>query len=174
MRSTGAVIMSVFAAIWGFLALHLSGQVAWMQAVPIAVSLVLILAALAGGRHAVPPSPEERRRIGRAVMLWSAIEGVIIFGGVNFLGNTGHTDWTMAFIAVVVGLHFFPLARSLRVPLYWLTGLGLIGVAVASLALVPFGVAQNATIGLGCAMVLWLTAFGVTAFPPKAKAMMEA
>jgi hypothetical protein len=167
MRSTGAIVMSAFAALWGFLALHLSGQVVWMQAVPIAVSGVLILAALATGRHAVPPAPEERRRIGRAVMLWSAVEGVVIFGGVNVLRNTGHTDWTTAFIAVVVGLHFFPLARSLRVPLYWLTGLGLIGVAAAGLVLVPSGVAQDAAIGLGCAVVLWLTAFVVTAFTPR-------
>jgi len=171
MRSTGAIIMSLFAALWAFLALHLSGQGLWIQVTPFVVSLGLILAALNSGRHAVPPSPEDRKRIGRTVMIWSAVEGLAIFAGVNVLANTGHGEWTVAFVAVVVGLHFFPLAIGLRAPLYWLTGLGLIGMAVAGVALVPFGVTQDATIGLGCALVLWLTAFVVMAFAPKPQAV---
>ncbi len=173
MRSRGAIVLSFFAALWAFLALHLSGQVLWMQVMPFVLSLVLILAALNNDRGVVQPSKEERGRMGRAVMLWSAVEGVAIAGGINVLANTGHSEWGTAFVALVVGLHFFPLALSLRVPLYWLTGLGLIGVAAAGVALVPFGVTQSAAIGLGCATVLYLTAFVITAFAPKAR-MVEA
>ncbi len=174
MRSTGAIIMSLFATLWAFLALHLSGQGLWIQVMPFVVSLGLILAALNGARHAAPPSLEDRKRIGRTVMIWSAVEGLAIFAGVNVLANTGHGEWTVAFVAAVVGLHFFPLAVGLRAPLYWLTGLGLIGMAVAGVVLVPFGVTQDATIGLGCAMILWLTAFIVIVFAPKARALAAA
>jgi len=168
MRSTGAIIMSFFAALWGFLALRLGGQALWMQLMPFALSFALALAALNNGRRAAPVPPQERRRIGRTVMIWSFVEGLAIFAGVNLLRNTGHGEWTVALVAVVVGLHFFPLAIGLRVPLYGLTGLGMIGVAAAGVLLVPFGVTQYAAIGLGCAVVLWLTAFVVTAFAPKA------
>ena len=174
MRSTGAIVLSFFAAVWAFLALHMSGQVLWMQVLPFALSLALILAALNAGRHAVPPTPEDRRRIGRTVMIWSFIEGLAIFAGVNVLGNTGEAQWTLPWIAVVVGLHFFPLAIGLRAPIYWLTGLGLIGVAAAGVGLVPFGTTQGAAIGLGCASVLYLTAFVVTAFAPRAKTLAAA
>ena len=174
MRSTGAIVLSFFAAVWAFLALHMSGQVPWMQVMPFALSFALTLAALNSDRHAVPPAPEDRRRIGRTVMIWSFVEGLAIFAGVNVLGNIGHAEWTLPLIAVIVGLHFFPLAIGLRVPLYGLTGLGLIGVAAAGVALVPFGKVQDAAIGLGCASVLYLTAFIVTAFAPKAKTLAAA
>jgi len=174
MRSTGAIVLSFFAAVWAFLALHTSDQVLWMQVMPFALSGALILAALNAGRHAVPPTPEERKRIGRTVMIWSFIEGLAIFAGVNVLGNIGHAEWTLPLIAVIVGLHFFPLAIGLRAPIYWLTGLGLIAVAAAGVVLVPFGTTQDAAIGLGCASVLYLTAFVITAFAPRAKRLAAA
>jgi hypothetical protein len=169
MRSTGAIILSFFAAVWAFLALHMSGQVLWMQVMPFALSFALTLAALNSDRHAVSPTPEDRKRIRNTAMIWSAVEGVAIFTGVNVLANTGHGEWTIPFIAMVVGLHFFPLAIGFRAPIYWLTGLGLIGVAAAGVALVPSGTTQGAAIGLGCACVLYLTAFVITAFAPKPK-----
>jgi len=174
MRSTGAIVLSFFAAVWAFLALHMSGQVLWMQVMPFALSFALTLAALNSDRHAARPTPEDRKRIGRTVMIWSFIEGLAIFAGVNVLANTGQAEWTMPMIAVIVGAHFFPLAIGLRVPLYWLTGLGLIAVAAAGVVLVPFGAAQDAAIGLGCASVLYLTAIVVTAFAPKPKMIAAA
>ncbi len=169
MRSNGAIIMCLFAALWGVMALKPSGQALWVQLIPFAVSFALILMALASRRSEVSPTPEERRRINRTVMIWSAVEGVAIFLGVNVLVNTGHGEFTMALIAVLVGAHFFPLAMGLRAPLYWATGLCLIGVAAISVYLVPFGTAQNTLIGLGCATVLWASAFIVTVRTPKPK-----
>ena len=174
MRSTGAIVLSFFAALWAFLALHNSGQPLWAQIMPFVLSFALVLAALNNDRNAARPTPEMRKRIGRTVMIWSFVEGLAIFAGVNVLQNIGHTDWTVALVAVVVGLHFFPLAIGLRVPLYWATGLGMLGVAAAGLVLVPAGVTQDAAIGIGCAAVLYLTAFVVTAFVPKVRAAMEA
>ncbi len=169
MRSTGVIVLSVFAAVWAFLGLHTSGQVLWVQVVPFALSLALTLAVLIIDRHAARPTPEDRKRIGRTVMIWSFIEGLAIFAGINVLANIGHNEWTLALIAVIVGLHFFPLAVGLRVPLYWLTGLGLIGVAAAGVVLVPSGTVQSAAIGVGCASVLYLTAVIAIAFAPKPK-----
>jgi FtsH-binding integral membrane protein len=174
MRSTGAIVLSFFGALWAFLALHNSGQPLWAQIMPFVLSFALVLAALNSDRHAQKPTPEMRKRIGRTVMIWSFIEGVAIFAVVNVLHNTGHAEWTVALVAVVVGLHFFPLAIGLRAPIYWLTGVGLLAVAAAGLVMVRAGVAQDAAIGIGCAVVLYVTAFVITAFTPKARVMVEA
>ncbi|WP_052025191.1 hypothetical protein [Asticcacaulis sp. AC466] len=159
----GVIVLSVFAAIWAFMGLHIAGQPLWAQFAPLVASFMLILLAVTAGRNVPAPSPEERKRVGRTVMIWSAIEGVAIFGGINVLVNMGHAEWEVAFIALIVGLHFFPLAIGLRAPLYWLTGLGLIGAAAAGVALMPFGPAQDTAISLGCAAVLYVTAVIVTA-----------
>jgi len=170
MRSTGAIVLSFFGALWAFLALHTIGQPLWMQVMPFAVSVALALAALNNDRNGPQPTVQERKRRGRVVMLWSFVEGLAIFAGINVLQNTGHADWTVALVAAVVGLHFFPLAMGLRVPLYWATGLGLLAVAAAGVVLVPAGLTQDATIGIGCAAVLYLTAFVITAWTPKGRA----
>jgi len=171
MRTTGAIVLSFFAAVWAFLALRLTGQPQWAQVMPFVLSFALTLAALNNSRGVPPVTPADRRRIGRTVMTWSIVEGLAIFAAVNVLTNTGHAEWTTAVVAVIVGLHFFPLAIGIRAPVYWVTGLALVGVAGAAVILVPFGATQSAAIGMGCAAVLWLTAFVITAFGPKAAAM---
>lgn len=174
MRSTGVIVLSFFGALWAFLALHMSHQPLWMQIMPFAVSFALSLAALTNDRHSPQPTLEERKRRGRSVMLWSFVEGVLIFAGVNLLQNAGHGEWTIVLVAAVVGMHFFPLALGLRVPLYGATGLGMLGVVAAAVALVPVGAMLDATIGIGCAVVLYLTAFVLTAFTPKGGVEAEA
>ena len=174
MRSTGAIVLSVFAALWAFLALHLVNQPLWMQVMPFAVSLALGLAARNNDRGRPQPTAEERKRRSRTVMIWAAIEGVAIFAGINLLQNTGHAEWTIALVASVVGLHFVPLAIGMRVPLYWATGLGMLGVVAAAVALLPTGSMLDATIGIGSAAVLYLTAFILTAFGPKQRLAAEA
>ncbi len=174
MRSTGAIVLSFFGALWAFLALHTANQPLWMQVMPFAVSFALSLAARNNDRNTLQPSAQERKRRGRVVMLWSFVEGAAIFAGVNVLQMTGHAEWTVALVAAVVGLHFAPLAVGLRVPLYWATGVGMLGVVAAAVALVPAGLTQDATIGIGCAAVLYLTAFIITAFAPKAPVPAQA
>ncbi len=174
MRSTGAIVLSFFGALWAFLALHTAGQPLWVQVMPFAISLALSLAARNNDRNRPQPTAEERKRRGRTVMLWAFIEGVVIFAGVNLLQNTGHAEWVVALVASVVGLHFFPLAHGMRVPLYWATGLGLLAVVGAAVALLPAGTMLDATIGIGSAAVLYLTAFILTAFGPKVPAAVEA
>jgi len=45
MRSTGAIVLSVFGALWAFMALHMANQALWIQAMPFALSFALGLAA---------------------------------------------------------------------------------------------------------------------------------
>jgi hypothetical protein len=93
--------------------------------------------------------------IGRLVGIWSAVEGVAILLAVNLCRNLGAPDAVIPAIAIIVGLHFFPLARGIPVRLYYLTGTAMVAVGAAAL-LVPMPGRLLAT-GLGCAAVLWLS-----------------
>ena len=59
-------------------------------------------------------------------------------------------------IALVVGLHFLPLARILRFPVYYWVGAGIVVCAVLS-ALLFRGDAATATAGIGTGLILWAT-----------------
>lgn len=74
--------------------------------------------------------------------------------------------------ALIVGIHFFPLARLFRVPTYYITGvlLSLLGL-VALLALLlglsiagPSPYNWSLFVGIGVTLVLWLTAASVSRF----------
>ncbi len=167
MRSTGAYVLCFFAAAWGTLALSLLGEPMWLRALPAGLSLVLAGLTALLTRQDVPRSLEYRKHAGRTVALWSVIEGIVIFATVNILGNTGHGDWVVAAIAIIVGLHFYPLAIGLRVPLYALTATVMIAVTAAVLYLLPAGVTANVTIALGGAATLWLTVLAIMATGPR-------
>jgi len=65
-------------------------------------------------------------------------------------------------IALVVGLHFYPLASLLRAPHYRLTAtaMTLAGVAgIAAIAMGCDGSTCNALVGAFCALVLWTSGF---------------
>jgi len=72
------------------------------------------------------------------------------------LGRIGHPELILPAIAVIVGMHFIPLAKLFNLPLYYWTGGSLVLIAVVSF---PIGhqVLRQAITGLGCGLSLWLT-----------------
>jgi hypothetical protein len=64
----------------------------------------------------------ESRRIGRLVGLWSGAEGLAILLAAIILGNLGEFSLFTPVLSVIVGAHFFPLARGIPMRLYYLTG----------------------------------------------------
>lgn len=157
MRSNGSYVLCFFAAAWGVLAFSLLSEPLWLRLAPAALSLLLAGLTALLTRHDVPSSDAWRKHVGRAVALWSTVEGIAIVGAVNILANIGHREWTFAAVAIIVGLHFYPLAMSLRVPLYAVTGTVMIAAAGTVLYLLPSGVMADSTIALASAVTLWLT-----------------
>ena len=166
MTPTGALIMSVFAAIWWTVGLRAAGHgPALVYLPPLGVTL-----ALAGSAWRLA-RPEQARmnnawdaaeaaRRDRLVMWASVGEGVMLFlvAGI-LLPSTGHRDATVSAIALIVGAHFVPLARGLPARAYYLTATGLIALGVGG-----FGVRDLALritiVTTGAAVILWLTALG--------------
>jgi hypothetical protein len=116
---------------------------------PVVLSGALILWAF--NQPALPRSngPHVRALVAR----WSMAEGVAILIAFYLFDCAHHPERMFTAGAVIVGLHFLPLARGIPIRLYYATGAGIILVGLCSL-LLPAG-DRPATVGLGVAAMLW-------------------
>lgn len=156
MNTSGAIIvLSAFAAIWWIIGAAQFGRSSLlMSAVGILISgLMVALAWRRGGRSA---SRQERKRRGRIVGIASAVEGVAIFAAAKVLVNLGRRDLIAPTVAIIVGLHFLPLARWFPAPIYYLTAALLVAIGMAG-AVVQDLPARILTVCIGAAAVLWLS-----------------
>ncbi|GHE64871.1 hypothetical protein AB0K85_16345 [Streptomyces cellulosae] len=163
LRRRGTVVLSVFALVWAFAGA--SGTGAATDAVPVAVEAVaLVITAVAlylGLRKDARPSPRTvdlPANWARGVGLVNGVELLAIVAVIAAANASGHPEYVPAGIALVVGLHFFPLARLYDQWQYRWTGALLTAVAVVGAVLVLAGLSAEsvrAVVGLACAAVLW-------------------
>src|SRR3982751_773868 len=107
---TGAIIMGAFGVIWWVVGFRASGQPSLLTyGVPSAVAVAIAAICFRGGA-AEPESEDESKRRGRLVGIASAAEGVAMFVVANVLMNVGWKDAVAPAMALIVGLHFLPLA----------------------------------------------------------------
>jgi Family of unknown function (DUF7010) len=104
-----------------------------------------------------------RKRPGRAFGLVFGLEIVIIALSIFLLNVLHHPEFRLPFVAIVVGVHFLPLARIFNVRLYYVVGVLLVLASVAVMLAVPVSTmigirsAWDALVGSICAVILWLT-----------------
>ena len=146
----GAIwVLGIFAAVWGAIGLSPLGLPA--MAVPVAISVILIGWT---SRLALPERGiAETRRIGRLIAIWSSVQGVAIFATFVLCPRLGIPDAAVPILAIIVGLHFLPLARGIPVQVYYATGSAMI--AVGALALLMPPTVRYAATGIPCAIILW-------------------
>lgn len=152
-RSGAVIVMSTFAAIWWMIGAAQRGRGSLLlDAVGIGISgLLVALDWLRGGRSA---TREERKRRGRIVGITSAVEGAAILAAVNVLVSLGRRDLIAPAVAIIVGLHFLPLARWLSAPIYYLTAALLVAVGIGSATMQDLST-RILTTCFGAATVLW-------------------
>jgi len=165
-RATGVLFLSGFGGLWFLLGLAASQRLS----LPTACALAAGLAALVAGAvllrrrsAALPPTrldPEEQRRAGRTFGRVNAAQWAAIVLIAVVLGRLHLDAYTPAAVTVVVGLHFFPLARLFRSPQHHVTGAALVLWGAVCLLLVPRDVLQS-TSAFGTGAILW-TAAAVT------------
>ena len=162
MSPTGAAIMGAFGAVWWIIGVATYGRATVpLSGVGLVVAATIIMTAWRRGSRSRPQSPEEARRQGRLVGIASAVEGVLIFLAVNVLVNVRRPDLIAPAGAIIVGLHFPPLARWLPARLYYATaalltaaGVAGLGVADTRLRIVAVSVCAAAVLWLTCGAVL--------------------
>jgi hypothetical protein len=109
---------------------------------------------------------EARRQAGRkfAGIVIAEILLIVLVNGVAFY--FGLISWLIPLDLLIVGLHFFPLARWFGVPRYHVLGALFCLVSILTLILVPSGAAAGPIIArylissLGCAASAWLISIG--------------
>jgi hypothetical protein len=161
-RATGVLVVSIFGALWFLLGLAASERLSAVTAASLAIGLGALVAGALALRHraASLPSmadPEERRRIGRTFGRVNALQWAAIVVIAVVLGRLHLDAYTPAAVTVVVGLHFFPLARLFHQPQHWLTGAVLVAWGLACLVFVPREVLQSTT-AFGTGAILWAAA----------------
>jgi hypothetical protein len=156
MGAWGAIIMSFFGAL--FAALTLSFQFGWTGlrlGLPFALFAAIALAAVMVIRRpgeGVSPSRQAER-----VIMWSSIgEGIGLFVAANLVINLGHREMLLPAMALVVGLHFLPMAHAMPFRPFYGLGIALLAAAAAGFAL--GGPTGGAVSGFAGAMALWVAA----------------
>jgi len=161
MSSAGAIIMSVFAAIWWMAGVRASGHPASLAyGVPLVVTGLIVVVSLRSRDSAGQESAEESARRGRLVGIASGVEGLAILLAVNVLAYFGRSDYAAPVIAIIVGLHFIPLAQRLPARLYYATAALLVALGLCGF-IIQRPDQRLLIVGVGAACVLWLTCIAV-------------
>ena len=152
----GAIIMGFFGAVFAALTLafplHWAGPAIALPFVVFAPILIAALVILHKNGTAYPLSPVARKTI-----MWSSTaEGVGIFLAANIVINIGHPEWLLPAIALVVGLHFIPIAYAAALPFFY--ALAMLLICAAATGVVLGGVLGAAMAGFTAAIALWLAA----------------
>lgn len=169
LRRRGTVVLSVFALVWAFAGASGTGPAD--GAVPLATEAVAVLLTVAalflGLRKGAAPSPRTVNlpaNWARGVGIINGLEVLAIFAVIAAANASGRPGLVPVGIALVVGLHFFPLARLFDQRQYTWTAVSLSAVALVGLAVLAAGTSAEtirAVVGLGAAVVLWASSFHV-------------
>ncbi|GAA5152529.1 hypothetical protein GCM10023340_33010 [Nocardioides marinquilinus] len=171
LRVRGVWILSIFAVVWTAVAasgLSETGASLWaLPSVGVAV-LVSVGLIVTARRRAHDPALARVRHLpswwSRGVGVVNVLQIVVIAAVAITLARTDHAAYIPAAVAVVVGLHFVPLARAFDQPQYRTLALLLVGVGAAGAGLVLAGaedVVVQAAVGYASAITLWATSSNV-------------
>ncbi|MFD8144598.1 hypothetical protein [Streptomyces sp. NPDC059708] len=125
-----------------------------------AATVVRLFLTAAGTPADEPGTPPAAGGGGPKFLTVLLVEVAVLGVGNNVLRTTlGHPEMMLSWSALVVGAHFFPLARTLRAPMLRRLGAAMAAtVALAAVAVLGLGADAQAwryVPGLGCAAVLW-------------------
>lgn len=178
-HTRGQLIGSQIAGVFGtvFVSINSAGLPAAVRTVLIVVAgaalIAIIVLSVRVYRRGPGPDPkpgpgEETRRSPFGWKYWVvvAIEAVALFGGTRILGGLGHPELGVAWVAVVVGTHFFALARIFGLARFHLLGALITACGLAGFVLRLVGEVAPIAVISGVVSGFVLLAFGLWAFAP--------
>lgn len=176
--ASGVIFMAFFGTLWADIGI--GGLQGWggvwflIGAVLVGIGLLLggislLLASRRLSDQIAEVDVPRGRRIGLWFVITFASEGVLI-GVASGICNALHRfDLFFPIMALIVGVHFFPLAALFQVKVYYLVGALLCLLAIIALLVVPESVtldgqhimAQWVVLGFGAALILWGVGVGL-------------
>lgn len=164
-----ALIGTVFGLMWyqfGLAAVH---GPAHRVALTVGTVLLLVTGVCVFRLFRTPPARRPRTGgVGPRFVTIIVVEAVVLGVGNNYLRTgLGRPELMYTWSALVVGVHFIPMARRLGAPLLKVVGIAMIAVAAATFAVTRLtdGGADTwqAVPCLGSAAILWLAVVATTA-----------
>lgn len=160
------MMMTLFGTAWLAWGLHsMQADSPWLIAALVLPAIALLVPGFGmfqlgrrATKRAAPLTADQKRaqrQMGRTYGIVVGAEGLLIFLAVNVLTNLHLDPYIMTAVAAIVGLHFLPLARLFRVPLYYWVGGVIVADALLSLAL--SSPTREIAVGLSMGAILWLT-----------------
>ncbi len=170
--ATGLCMMAFFTLLWSGIAfggLHATSYWFFLLVFPVlAVLFVINAIKLFGMAKFFPPLTSEadlaeEKRVGKWFGIIFGAEGLGIFVGINIVVNLGYPDLVIPTIALVVGLHFFPLAKVFKrtVDYYlasWASVIAILGFVFSINKAMPVNYVM-AFVGIGIAIATSLYGF---------------
>ncbi|WP_329420345.1 hypothetical protein OG810_15075 [Streptomyces sp. NBC_01693] len=167
LRRRGTVVLSVFALVWAFAGasgLASSGAALAVEIIAVPVTAAALFLAYRKGAAPSPRPVDLPANWARSVGIVNVVELAAIFGVIAASNASGHPAFIPPAIALVVGLHFFPLARLYDQWQYKGTAVALCAAALLGLVLIAAGLSDGgvrAVAGLASAVTLWASAYHV-------------
>lgn len=167
LRRNGSIIMSVFALVWAVGVPGFASAAVQFTVIVVALALTVATMALALRGNVRGPAdgsrrmPSDwRRRYNRVGLIETIAILVAVFG----LIWSGLQELIPATVCLIVGIHFFPLARIFNQALYRWVGIALCVAAALGVGalMVTNAASVRAIVGLCAAGILWITSVGLT------------
>jgi hypothetical protein len=168
----GAIFMFCFGIVWLLIGL-LQGRPspAWLRRLLLVVGLALgaSIATLGVRESNLRHSPSAKSaqqlatgaEIARHFYIIFGVELAAIFVAVVVLKALRYPDYILCGIAIIVGVHFFPLAALFRAPVYYGTGLFGCAIGLTGFLVADAGLRQK-IVALSFGFLLWMTAAWIT------------
>ena len=160
-RAIGALICGVFGAIWMFEAVYFGAMATPLWLTVVALLSVTFIAWPAAklysySRRGYSSKAENWASVSKAYWIIVTIEWVTCIVGVNVLSNIGYGGLVPQFVGLVVGIHFVPLAKIFKAPIYNWTG-AVMSIGVLASFAIPAGNVRNLAAYAICGYALWAT-----------------
>ncbi|MDM5211066.1 hypothetical protein QUF94_06400 [Peribacillus sp. NJ4] len=170
----GVIFMALFGTLWaGTGVMGLQGWgFPYVELAAIFVGIIMVIEgiSLIYASQKMPDQVSENgaRRLKRMNFWFNIVfiaEGLLIGIAIAICNMINQTDLIPGVIAIIVGIHFLPLAALFQIKVYYATGVLLCLLALITLLIVPdtvmFGehqiLAPLSLLGFGCALILWTT-----------------
>ncbi len=166
----GVIFMAFFGTLWA--GIGVMGLQEWgfpyVELAAILVGLMLLIGGISL-LHAAHEMPQQITGNLKRIRFWFNIvfiaEGLLIGAAIAICNAANQTELIPGVIAIIVGIHFLPLASLFQIKLYYFTGVILCFLALMTLLVAPSTImlgdheitAKLSLLGFGCALTLWTT-----------------
>ena len=176
--ASGMFFMAFFGTLWAYTGIL--GLQGWGAPLLLVTAVSIGIALFIGGVSLIRATRELTNQVsktalrnGKRTRFWFniifATEGLAIAITVAVSNATRHPELIPVIIAIIVGVHFLPLATLFQVRLYYFTGILLCLLAINTWLFVPAKVtlgghqinAFMSVVGFGSALILWGTSLAI-------------